>query len=318
MAEISLDRHEAAPGVGQLDTILPRIAEEVSGLTGQGRVADYIPALARVPAERFALSVNPLHSEPVHVGDHDTTFSIQSISKVFTLTLALQRFEGDLWARIGREPSGDPFNSLVQLEHEEGIPRNPFINAGAIVVADLLLTCLEDPLHELVTMVSKLAGSKIVVDGEVALSEAETGYRNRSLAHLMKGFGNITHNPEDVLDVYFAQCSLGMTSAQLARALGYLANDGVDPASGERVLEVSQARRVNALMLTCGTYDAAGEFAFRVGIPCKSGVGGGVVGIVPHHLTACAWSPGLDATGNSVKGRAALEHLVTETGLSVC
>lgn len=286
-------------------------------LFGQGVVASYIPALARVPADRFALSVAPLEGGAVDVGDAGVAFSVQSISKVFTLTLAMQQFEGNIWTRVGREPSGDPFNSLVQLEYESGVPRNPFINAGAIVVADILLGCLDDPLRDLVSLVSELSGAQVLVDGEVALSEAETGYRNRSLANLMKGFGNITHDIDDVLSLYFAQCSLSMTSAQLARSLGYLANDGVDPASGKRVLSVGQARRVNALMLTCGTYDAAGEFAFRVGIPCKSGVGGGIVGVIPHHLTACAWSPELDPTGNSVLGRAAMEELVTRTGLSV-
>jgi glutaminase len=160
-------------------------------------------------------------------------------------------------------------------------------------------------------------GEDVTVDGEVAMSEADTGFRNRSLAYLMKGFGNIVHDPAAVLDVYFAQCSIAMSARQLATALRFLANDGVNPADGRQILSVSKARRVNALMLTCGTYDAAGEFAFRVGIPCKSGVGGGVVGVVPHHLAACAWSPGLDHTGNSVAGRAAMEALVDKTGLSV-
>ncbi|MGI9015689.1 MAG: glutaminase [Euzebya sp.] len=301
----------------ELSDTVATVAQEVHPLVGTGAVATYIPALARVPADSFALAVAPLQGEVCTAGLAQQGFSIQSISKVFTLTLAMQRFAGDLWRRVGREPSGDPFNSLVQLEYENGKPRNPFINAGAIVVADVLRGCLADPLGELVTLISELAGSPVTVDGEVALSEAETGFRNRSLANLMKGFGNIDHDPDDVLDVYFAQCSVAMTATQLATALRFLANDGVDPTSGARVLSVSKARRVNALMLTCGTYDAAGEFAFRVGIPCKSGVGGGVVGVVPHHLAACAWSPGLDPTGNSVAGRAAMEALVDHTGLSV-
>lgn len=309
-------RRRAPAGVPLAD-ILPRVAEDVAPLAGQGEVATYIPALARAPADAFGLAVADLDGEVHTIGDADTPFSIQSVSKVFTLTLAMQRFEGDLWTRVGREPSGDPFNSLVQLEHEQGIPRNPFINSGAIVLADVLLDCLDDPLGEIVGLVSDLVGAPVVVDGEVALSEADTGYRNRSLANLMRGFGNLRHEPEDVLPIYFAQCALSMTARQLATALRFLANDGVDPRSGRQVLSTERARRVNALMLTCGTYDAAGEFAFRVGIPCKSGVGGGIVGVVPHHLSACTWAPALDVTGNSVMGRAALESLITHSGLSV-
>ncbi len=251
------------------------------------------------------------------MGDAHTTFSIQSISKVFTLALAMQRAAGDLWDRVGREPSGDPFNSLVQLEHEKGRPRNPFINSGALVVADVLLECCEDPRADLRTFVSELAGEDIMIDGEVLASERETGFRNRSLVNLMKSFGNIHAPPDDVMDAYVTQCALAMTAAQLARAIGFLANDGVDPITGRTVLDTKTARRINALMLTCGTYDSAGEFAFEVGIPCKSGVGGGIVGVIPHQLTACVWSPPLDAGGNSVAGRAALEALVQRTGLSV-
>ena len=308
---------EGTPWATDLAAGCDLVLSDVADMDEVGEVASYIPALARVPAERFALSVAPVEGPAVHVGDHDEAFSIQSVSKVFTLTLAMHHHPGEIWERVGREPSGDPFNSLVQLEHEQGVPRNPFINAGAIVVADLLTQCLDDPLDRLLALVSDLAGAEVAIDGEVARSEDESGYRNRALANMMKGFGNLHGDPEAVLDTYFAQCAIAMTSDQLARALGYLANDGVDPTSGRRVLAVEQARRVNALMLTCGTYDAAGEFAFRVGIPCKSGVGGAVVGVIPHHLSACAWSPALDATGNSVRGRAALESLVTRTGLSV-
>lgn len=317
MAHPSVDGREPVHRLALLEQILAEIGSEVAPLVGQGSVADYIPALARVRPDQFALSVDPLEFDQRHAGDHTVPFSIQSISKVFALVMAMQRFPRAIWDRVGVEPSGTPFNSLVQLEYERGIPRNPFINAGAIVVTDMLRECLADPIGEFVDLITDLVGSPVAIDQEVWASEAETGYRNRSLTHLMKGFGNIEGDPDEVLDVYYAHCSIAMTSSQLAHSLGFLANDGVDPASGRRVLEVTQARRVNALMLTCGTYDAAGEFAFRVGIPCKSGVGGGVVGVIPHHLTVCAWSPGLDQAGNSVAGRAALEALVTRTGLSV-
>ncbi|CAN5127344.1 glutaminase [soil metagenome] len=299
------------------DELLPRIAEHARPFAQKGEVADYIPALERVHGDCFGLAVDPLGGTPAGTGDADRPFSIQSISKVFTLALAMQRFEGQLWDRCGVEPSGDPFNSLVQLEHEKGKPRNPFINAGALVVADVLLGCSQDPGADLLQFISDLAGEEIGLDQEIMTSEAETGYRNRAVTNLMKSFGNIESEPDAVLELYVEQCAVSMTATQLARAMSFLANDGVDPHTDRVVLELEQARRVNALMLTCGTYDSAGEFAFRVGIPCKSGVGGGIVGVIPHQLSVCVWSPPLDEGGNSVAGRVALEDLVEETGLSV-
>lgn len=299
------------------DDLLPRIAEHARPFAEEGEVASYIEPLSRMEADRFALAVHPLGGDPVSVGDDDVGFSIQSISKVFTLALAMQRFEGRLWDRVGREPSGDPFNSLVQLEHEKGVPRNPFINAGALVVADVLLECTADPREDLRTFVAELVGEEVAMDEEVLGSERTTGFRNRAVTNFMKSFGNVHFDPEEVLEVYVAQCALSLTVVQLARAMAFLANDGVDPATDRAVLTPEQARRVNALMLTCGTYDSAGEFAFKVGIPCKSGVGGGIVGVIPHQLSTCVWSPPLDPGGNSVARRVAFEALVRETGLSV-
>lgn len=288
-----------------------------------GHVATYIPALAEVDPEQLGLAVwrNGSGADPagtITAGDADVAFSIQSISKVFTLALALQLGAGDvLWSRVGREPSGDPFNSIVLLEREHGVPRNPFINAGAIVVADVLGGLCADPVDRLVDLVSDLAGDPVAVDEQVAASESATGYRNRSLANLMRGFANLTGDVEEVLDVYFRQCSLTMTARQLVAAVRFLANDGVDPRTGRVVVDRLDARRINALMLMAGTYDAAGAFAYEVGIPCKSGVGGGIVGIVPDRAAVCAWSPALDATGNSCAGRAALAALVARSELSV-
>ncbi|HUG83047.1 MAG TPA: glutaminase, partial [Euzebya sp.] len=297
--------------------LLPRIAEHARPFAERGNVATYIPALERIGADQFAIAVQPLQGKAASVGDADTRFSIQSISKVFNLALAMQRYDGHLWDRVGREPSGDPFNSLVQLEHERGKPRNPLINAGALVVADVLLGCTPDPRADLRAFISDLIGEEVTVDSEIMDSEANTGFRNRAMVNLMKSFGNIHADPDAVLEVYFAQCAISMTAAQLARAMSFLANDGVDPHTGDTVLSTEKARRVNALMLTCGTYDSAGEFAFRVGIPCKSGVGGGIVGVIPHQLSTCVWSPPLDEGGNSVAGRVALEELVGRTGLSL-
>ena len=293
-------------------TLAPRAA------TGAGRVADYIPALARVPAAHFGIALRTRDGVEASAGDGHMPFSIQSISKLFTLTLAMQTLPDDeLWARIGREPSGNPFNSLVQLESERGVARNPFINAGAIAVADRLVTH-GDAKRRVLALLSGLCGETVAFDEEVAASEAATGFRNIALANFMKSFDRIDNPVEAALDMYFHQCSIAMSCAQVARAAGYLCRDGAHPLNEEtQVVTDRQARRLNALMLTCGTYDAAGEFAYRIGLPCKSGVGGGIVAVVPDTLSLCVWSPGLDSSGNSLLGMEALEMFVNATGLSV-
>lgn len=300
--------------------ILDDIDAQVRPLLGSGgKVASYIPALARVSPLQFGIALRSCAGEEAAAGDARTPFSIQSMSKVFTLTLAIRDLGEALWQRIGREPSGSPFNSLVQLETERGIPRNPFINAGAIAVADRLLSRFgaEAPAQVLALLTS-LSGEPIGIDAEVAQSEADTGFRNAALANFMRGFGTLDNEPQRVLDVYFRQCAITMSCVQVARAAGYLCRDGMHPYdAAQRVISETQARRVNALMLTCGTYDAAGEFAFRIGLPCKSGVGGGIVAVLPDRLSLCVWSPALDSTGNSQLGRMALELFVARTGLSV-
>ncbi len=293
-----------------VSTLAPRLGAE-------GAVASYIPALARVDPRRFGIALVTHDGEEAYAGDGDERFSIQSVSKLFALTMALQRHGEALWERIHREPSGNPFNSLVQLESESGVPRNPFINAGAIAVADRLLD-EPDAKVKLLAMLSDLCGEPVAFDDEVAASEAATGFRNIALANFMKSFGRIDHPVADVLDLYFHQCSVAMSCRQLARAAGFLCRDGAHPVAGHpAVVSERQARRINALMLTCGTYDAAGEFAYRIGLPCKSGVGGGIVAVVPDRLTLAVWSPAVDASGNSVLGSAALELFATRTGLSI-
>ncbi|TVO59443.1 glutaminase [Denitromonas halophila] len=298
-------------------SVLDAIVDEVEPLVGEGKVADYIPALARVPVERFGIALYTVDGEVALAGDALEAFSIQSVSKVFSLTLALKKVGEQLWLRLGREPSGDPFNSLMQLEVEQGKARNPFINAGAICVADQLMSLSDDPKAELLDLVSTLCGESVAFDPEVAESERATGFRNAALANFMKSFGKIDNDVDRVLDVYFNQCSIAMNCVQMARAMAYLANAGVQPVGGREIVTPRQARRINALMLTCGTYDAAGEFAFLIGLPCKSGVGGGIVAVVPGELALCVWSPGLGSTGNSVVGMRALELFVAKTGLSV-
>lgn len=317
---MSIDNSQRAGGTRQQDfaAVLERIAVDVGPLAGEGRVADYIPRLAQVPADRFGMAVATLDGGLFRIGDADEAFSIQSISKVFTLTMALEALGGDLWRRVGREPSGSAFNSLVQLERERGIPRNPLINGGAHVVADVVLSHYPDARGRLLAFVRERADNPgIDMDPEVARSERETGFRNAALANFIRSFGNL-HNPVDaVLDFYFHQCALRMSCTDLARSFLYLANSGLCQRSGETVIGAERAKRINALMLTCGTYDAAGEFAFRVGLPAKSGVGGGIVAVVPGVLALAAWSPGLDEKGNSLAGAAALDRFTTLTGLSI-
>jgi glutaminase len=251
------------------------------------------------------------------VGEWRQRFSIQSISKVFALTLVVEHGGQAIWSRVGREPSGDPFNSLVQLEHSEGIPRNPFVNAGALVVVDELLSLTGDACGAICELVrDQSASHDIDFDPAVAASEAESGHRNAALAHLIASFGNLHNDVELVLYHYFRQCAIQMSCAELALAGGFLARQGVR-VDGSRLLSRSDAKRVNAVMLTCGTYDAAGEFAYRVGLPGKSGVGGGILAVIPNCCTLCAWGPELDAAGNSVEAVAALDAFTTMTGWSI-
>ncbi len=301
-----------------LQPILDDIAAEMRPLLGQGKVADYIPALAAVPADRFGIAVAGVDGVDGAAGDADERFSIQSIAKVFTLELALRATGPALWKRVGREPSGNPFNSLVQLEYEHGIPRNPLINAGAIVALDALMTNCDDPAETILEHVRRAAAAPdIAFDETVAASEAEWGHRNRALASFLKSFGNLNHDVDAVLDVYFHICALAMSCRELARAFLHFANGGVDPRSGETFINPRRARRINALMMTCGLYDAVGDFAFHVGMPAKSGVGGGIAGVVPGRFAVCVWSPGLDASHSSLAGQKALEALNERTGCSV-
>ncbi|MDE2427653.1 MAG: glutaminase, partial [Burkholderiales bacterium] len=291
---------------------------EVQPLLAQGKVASYIPQLSKVSASHFGMAVYCLDGRTFSVGDAHQKFSLQSVTKLFALALAFSR-EGDaIWARVGKEPSGNPFNSLVQLEYERGKPRNPFINAGALVMTDILSTRFVQS-DIAVLQFARTIADQVTIDFDMAVaqSERETAHRNYAIAHLMKDFGNL-HNPvKTVIDSYCRQCSITMTCAELAKAGSFLAQHGTIPWSGMQILDPSSAKRLNALMLTCGTYDAAGDFAYRVGLPAKSGVGGGILALVPGDLAVAVWSPGLDATGNSLAGTYALERFTTLTARSI-
>lgn len=300
-----------------LEQILSAIKAEVSPLTGQGRVADYIPELSSQDPGKFGMAIETLSGESYSVGDAGDKFTIQSISKVLTLSLAFSQLGDKLWNRMGVEPTGNPFNSLVQLEYEKGKPRNPLVNAGALVVSDILISRTANALKDLLQFVNELAGEEIVFNPEVARSEKEWGYINRAMVNFMKGHDNIVNPTEQVLDMYYHQCSIEMNCVQLARTFLYLANHGINPRNGGKILSRSQSKRLMSLMLTCGLYDEAGEFAFRVGLPGKSGVGGGIVAIIPGKMSLAVWSPGLNDHGNSLAGIMALELFTTKTGLSI-
>jgi glutaminase len=303
-----------------IQAILDDIRGELDVLEDRGKVATYIPELAKIDLRKFAIAVATVDGQVFTVGDESEPFSIQSISKVFTLTLALGRLGNALWRRVGREPSGSAFNSIVQLEHEKGIPRNPFVNAGAMVVTDTILAKHQpsEVIAEILQFMRFLCDDpSIMVDPAVAKSETETGFRNAALANYMRGFGNLDHPPALTLGVYFHQCAIAMTCRQLALAGLYLANGGVSPVTNSRIISNRRARRINSLMLTCGHYDGSGDFAFRVGLPGKSGVGGGIIAIHPGQFSIAVWSPRLNKRGNSYRGMKILEILTTRTRSSI-
>jgi glutaminase len=276
-------------GVGWFEyrPVLDRVAGAARDVLGGGRVPDQIPAIADADPRAFGLAVATVEGEVHGVGEWRRRFSVQSISKVFTLALVIEKDGEALWTRVGREPSGTPFNSLVQLEYEHGIPRNPFINAGALVVTDRLLTLTGDACGAVERFLRiECACPEIASDHVVASSEAEHGHRNAALAHFLASYGNLENPVGRVLDHYVRHCAIAMSCAELALAGGFLARHGVRR-DGSRLMSRSDAKRINAIMLTCGTYDAAGEFAYRVGVPAKSGVAGGILAIT-RGAAACA------------------------------
>lgn len=298
-------------------SVLNTIYSDVKILKEKGTVASYIPELACIDKNNFAIHLRTLDGHEYAVGNHNKLFSIQSISKVFALTQAISITGEKVFNRVDVEPSGHPFNQLALLELENGIPRNPFINAGAIVVADVLISNLKNPKEDFLSFVRLLVGdNSIQYNEKVAHSEKITGFKNYAAANLLKSFKNLNNPVEDVLDFYFHQCSIEMTCGQLSRAFYLFANKGKCLKNRLHITQ-SQVKRINALMLTCGFYDEAGEFAFEVGLPGKSGVGGGIVALLPNNFVITTWSPGLNAKGNSKLGMYALEQFTTKTEISI-
>lgn len=298
-------------------SVIDEIAQEIARQPPSGHVADYIPELSKIDGDRFGMALTYVDGGVYATGDVDERFSTQSIAKVFALALAMTRTPEEIWHRIGVEPSGNAFNSLVQLEYEAGIPRNPFINAGSIVLADILLSRFDDPTGELLALVRQLANeSSIDVNRAVADSELATGYRNEALANLMKSFGNIHNDISDVLGVYASMCAIEMSCRELSQAFLCMADDQVFSRAGLPITP-TDVRRINAIMLTCGFYDESGEFAYGVGLPGKSGVGGGIAAVCPRDYAVAVWSPRLNHRGNSVLGTLALRRLTDLTGSSI-
>lgn len=299
-------------------SVLAEIHDAIQPSLEQGQVATYIPELAAIPLGGFGMALVDARGTIHTCGAADRVFSIQSISKLFTLALALRECGPDLWQKVGREPSGSSFNSLLHLEYEDGRPRNPFINAGALVITDVLLGLWDQPLDILRDALRQLSGNPAIgYNRQVARSEEEHGFRNASLAHFLKSFGRLDHAVDQVLATYFQHCALEMSVSDLARAGYFLMNGGVPLGTTEPFISPNRAKYLNSLMLTCGTYDSVGDFAYRVGLPAKSGVGGGILAVMPGEFSVAVWSPGLDDSGNSLAGTLALELLTTRTGISV-
>ncbi|HEY3387243.1 MAG TPA: glutaminase [Saprospiraceae bacterium] len=298
--------------------ILEDLYHVIKVIPDNGLVAPYIPELAEIDPTKFGVHLATASGDHFGFGDHEEKFSIQSIGKVLSLTLAFQQKGEILWERVGVEPSGNPFNSLWQLEYEKGKPRNPLINSGAIVICDILCSLYEEPLKELLSFVRKISGNPAIGSNEqVAASEMKLGFRNAALINLMKSCNNIDNNIDEVLDLYYHMCAIEMSCAELANTFLLYANHGKLVSTGELVITSSMAKRINAIMQTCGFYDEAGEYTFKVGLPGKSGIGGGIVAIHPGNYAVAVWSPKLNAKGNSVKGMQLLEILTTKTGLSI-
>lgn len=298
--------------------IISNVYSSILSKENSGKVPDYIPEIACISPDKFGVCFNDLEKESFGAGVYEELFSIQSISKVFALSFAYERLGEDLWKRVDVEPSGNAFNSLLQLEADNGIPRNPFINAGALVICDVLLDICKDPQQELLEFIKNLCREKSInYNDKVAESEMNNSFRNAAMCNYMKSFGNINNSPQAVLDLYCHLCSIEMSCKQLSQAFLYLVNSGVNPVNNEKILSASKAKRINAILLTCGFYDESGEFSFLVGLPGKSGVGGGIVAILPNRYCICVWSPKLNEKGNSYRGMKFLEEFTTQTKESI-
>lgn len=300
------------------EEIIQDTFQKVQVLDDYGKNASYIPELASVDSDKFGVHLSTVDQFNFGVGDYYDKFSIQSIAKVLSFSLAYNIVGDEIWKRVGVEPSGTPFNSLVQLEADNCIPRNPFLNSGALVISDILLSNLENPKEDFLAFVRSISSNSALNYSEkVADSEKKVGYRNKAVCNFIKSFGNIKNDPADVLDFYFHVCSLEMSCKELSELFLFLANDGKSVQNKRSIVSERESKRINALMQTCGFYDESGEFAFTVGLPGKSGVGGGIIVVHPDQYAMAVWSPKLNEKGNSYKGMKFLEEFTTKSNLSI-
>jgi glutaminase len=284
----------------------------------EGQVANYIPELAKANPDWFGISVVSVNGQSVSVGDSDESFTIQSVSKPFVFGLALEDHGRDhVLSRIGVQSIGEAFNSIT-LDESSNRPFNPMINAGAIAAADLIKgKDFPERVNRMLEMFGRYCGRRVFVDNGVFTSERATGHRNRAIGHLMLNFGMVSDKIEDSLELYFQQCSVAVTCRDLAVMGATLANRGVNPLTGERAIREEYVKDLLSVMHTCGMYDYAGEWAYRVGIPAKSGVGGGIVAVVPGQVGIGTFSPRLDSKGNSARGIQVFKTLAERYGLHI-
>jgi glutaminase len=298
--------------------IIEEVYSTVKESEHRGQLAPYIPELAKINPDNFGVHLSTIDNFECGIGDYKEKFSIQSIAKVLSLSLAYKMAGEKIWDRLGVEPSGTSFNSLTQLELDKGIPRNPFINAGAFVICDILISHMEKPIEEFMAFCRNISNNQnLDYSRKIASSEKSVGYRNVALCNFIKSFGNIHNDPNDVLDFYFNICSIEMSCQELSHIFLFLANDDFRTFENKQVLNISQAKRINAIMQTCGFYDESGEFAFKVGLPGKSGVGGGIVAVHPNKYCIAVWSPKLNDKYNSYRGMKFLELFTTKTETSI-
>jgi glutaminase len=297
---------------------LHEIYEIISAQKDRGELASYIPELAKVNPDNFGIYLTTVDKNEFGIGDCYTKFSIQSIAKVLSLSLAYKILGEKIWVRVGVEPSGTPFNSLVQLETDKGIPRNPFINSGALVICDILVSQLKNPLQDFLSFIREISdNANVNFSKSIIESERSVGYRNIALCNFIKSFGNIINDPDEILNFYFSMCSIEMSCQELSKTFLFFANNGFINSGNKQILSISQTKRINAIMQTCGFYDESGEFTFKVGLPGKSGVGGGIIAIHPNNYSIATWSPKLNKKGNSYRGMRFLELLTTNTQSSI-
>ncbi len=304
-----------------MKNLLKSIVENSKEYTKEGKVASYIPELSKANRDALGICVVTLDGKEYFAGDFEEKFTVQSISKVVSLMLAiLENGKKNVFSKVGMEPTGDSFNSIMSLEVKNPQkPFNPMINAGAIVTTSLITgDSSEEKIENILSFTRKITDNKeIGINEEVYMSEKLTGNRNRALAYFMKSNGHIDGDVEEILDVYFKQCAMEINCRDIARIGAVLANDGVLPWSGERVISRETSRIVKTIMVTCGMYDASGEFAVHIGIPAKSGVGGGIMASVPRRMGIGVYGPSLDSKGNSIGGIKILQELSEELDLSI-